>query len=160
MMAGVFNINLQHQVLSQGQVPSMPNTNSSDSYLTIDGIECDVEEHFNFHGHAKLDINIDGKPYPIPEGIGIIPQKCIYWLHTHDNSSIIHIESPMENTFTLGQFLNIWNAFDSSNIVEDIANNSMNIIGVPINGEETSSSIDYRGIKLIDNAIISINFTK
>jgi hypothetical protein len=44
----------------------------------------------------------------IPPQIGIIPDKCIYWLHTHDGTGIIHIESPIKRDFTLGQFFDIW----------------------------------------------------
>ena len=32
----------------------------------------------------------------------------IYWLHTHDATGIIHVESPDDRTYTLGQFFDIW----------------------------------------------------
>ena len=51
-------------------------------------------EHFSLHIHAHLDIFINGNPYAVPSEIGIIPNQCIYWMHTHDDSGIIHIESP------------------------------------------------------------------
>ena len=31
-----------------------------------------------------------------------------YWLHTHDASGIIHVESPDERPYTLGNFFDIW----------------------------------------------------
>ena len=34
--------------------------------------------------------------------------QCLYWLHTHTNDGIIHVESPVFKTFTLGQFFDIW----------------------------------------------------
>ena len=63
-----------------------------------------------------------GAPRQIPAGIGIpgaqaqnTPQgtfigggKCFYWLHTHAADGIVHIESPIHRTFTLGNFFNIW----------------------------------------------------
>lgn len=159
-MTVIFTTNLEHHLLVQGQDMPISEPNNSNSYSTIDGIPCDIEEHSNYHSHVKLDINIDNKPYPIPENIGIIPYECLYWLHTHDNSGVIHIEAPIENTFTLGQFLNIWKVFDNSTTVEDMANNSLNITSVPTNGKQTNSSFNYLGIELIDNAIISINFTR
>jgi hypothetical protein len=67
---------------------------SSATTAIIDGISCDTMEHLNFHIHAHLDIFINAQFYTIPSEIGIIPDKCIYWMHTHDDSGIIHIESP------------------------------------------------------------------
>jgi len=76
----------------------------------IGGIPCDREEHLNFHIHAHLDIFVDGQPHAVPESIGIIPRTCLYWLHTHDRSGIIHVEALQAWTFTLGQFFDIWKA--------------------------------------------------
>jgi hypothetical protein len=33
---------------------------------------------------------------------------CFYWLHTHAADGIIHIESPIARTFTLGDFFDVW----------------------------------------------------
>ncbi len=93
----------------------------------IAGIQCEGQEYSNFHIHAHLDIFIDGKPHAVPESIGIIyrtkPVKevmgllgnmsgegitCLYWMHTHDPSGIIHIEAPETRAFTLAQFFEIW----------------------------------------------------
>jgi len=76
----------------------------------IGGIPCDREEHTIFHIHAHLDIFVDGQPHAVPESIGIIPRTCLYWLHTHDRSGIIHVEALQAWTFTLGQFCDIWKA--------------------------------------------------
>jgi hypothetical protein len=74
----------------------------------IAGIQCERQEYGNFHIHAHLDIFIDGKPHAVPESIGIINRKCLYWMHTHDPSGIIHIEAPQTRAFTLAQFFEIW----------------------------------------------------
>jgi hypothetical protein len=34
--------------------------------------------------------------------------RCYYWLHTHDASGIIHVESPAQRVFTLGQLFDVW----------------------------------------------------
>jgi hypothetical protein len=34
---------------------------------------------------------------------------AFFWLHTHASDGIIHIESPIERTYTLGNFFDIWN---------------------------------------------------
>jgi len=74
----------------------------------IDGIECNQMEQAVFHIHAHLDLYVNGQHRTIPALIGIIPNSCLYWLHTHDPTGIIHIEAPEYKTFTLGQFLDIW----------------------------------------------------
>ncbi len=65
---------------------------------------------------------VDGAARQIPYGIGITnpqlqssPQglfvgggTCFYWLHTHAADGIIHIESPVQRTYTLGDFFDIW----------------------------------------------------
>ena len=77
--------------------------------LTIDGIQCNAFEQLLFHIHAHLDIIINGQYFLVPAQIGIITDKCFYLLHTHDVTGIIHIESPINRDFTLGQFFDIWN---------------------------------------------------
>ncbi|WP_136625277.1 hypothetical protein [Dictyobacter kobayashii] len=52
---------------------------------------------------------INGQPVQVPQNVGIASdQSCIYWLHTHDTSGIIHIESPTQKTYTLGNFTQLW----------------------------------------------------
>lgn len=82
----------------------------------IDGIKCATSEQLLFHIHAHLDIFANGRKVRVPSQIGI-PGKCIYWLHTHDSSGIIHVESPVQRTYTLGDFFDIWGAPLSRNKV-------------------------------------------
>jgi hypothetical protein len=133
-------------------------TNTTDHPI-IDGIECVKAEQFAFHIHTKFNLTIDNRSYTIPAGIGIIPDNCIYWLHTHDDSGIIHVESPIKKAFTLGQFLHIWNKFNSSDIViENITNNNINgtIVVYDANGTQMNNATDYRNIELKDQEIISL----
>ena len=81
---------------------------SSHAPPVIDGIECNQMEQAVFHIHAHLDVYVDGQHRTVPEFIGIIPNSCLYWLHTHDPTGIIHIEAPQYKIFTLGQFLDVW----------------------------------------------------
>jgi hypothetical protein len=85
----------------------------------VDGITCDSSEQLLFHIHAHLAIFADGQPELLAAGIGIGPPletqngfvvggSCFSWLHTHDQSGIIHIESPVQRTYTLGDFFDIW----------------------------------------------------
>src|SRR6266702_4381435 len=88
----------------------------------VDGISCQISEQTIFHIHAHLTVFVNGSPRQVPAGIGIpgaraqsSPQgpfiasgTCFYWLHTHAADGIIHIESPVQRTFTLGDFFDIW----------------------------------------------------
>jgi hypothetical protein len=88
----------------------------------VDGTECSSTEQVLFHIHAHLTIFVSGAARQVPYGIGIpnpqteaTPQgpfvgngSCFYWLHTHAADGIIHIESPVRRTFTLGDFFDIW----------------------------------------------------
>jgi hypothetical protein len=89
----------------------------------VDGIRCQASEQVLFHVHSHLAIVDNGRPVTVPEGIGIAaPQQvektgegpfvvggaCSYWLHTHARDGIIHIESPVERPYTLGQFFDLW----------------------------------------------------
>jgi hypothetical protein len=61
------------------------------------------------HIHAHLDVVVDGHPVQVPAGIGIDPvHRAISPLHTHDTSGVIHIESPVQRQFSLGEFFSEW----------------------------------------------------
>jgi hypothetical protein len=126
-------------------------------YPVINGIRCDKTEHFGFHYHAHLDIFINGVSYAVPSGIGIKPPDCIYWLHTHDVSGIIHIESPENITFSLGQFFDIWgDKFNDSQIFDFTVDKSQNrTLAVYINGTAVTG-MQYRDIPIFNHEDIAI----
>ncbi len=90
---------------------------------TIDGITCQTTEKVAYHIHVHLTVFVDGKQRQVPYGIGIGPPlggvknaagpfveqgSCFAWLHTHAGDGVIHIESPTQTTYTLGDFFDIW----------------------------------------------------
>jgi hypothetical protein len=85
----------------------------------IDGISCGNGQISAYHVHAHLTILVGGRSVLVPMGIGIVPPwrqeygeiadgRCVYWLHTHDGTGIIHVEAPAPGRFTLGDFFDIW----------------------------------------------------
>jgi hypothetical protein len=92
--------------------PGIGDTASGGQGQDVDGIKCEAGEQLVYHVHAHLYILLDGRPQTVSSQVGIpggpLLAKCIYWLHTHDTSGIIHVESPTKRTFTLGQFFDIW----------------------------------------------------
>jgi len=89
---------------------------------TVDGVQCQASESVVYHIHIALTLYDHGKPAMVPQYVGIPfsksineaaqdpqnPNVCLYWLHTHDPSGIVHIESPTQKLYTLGQFLDVW----------------------------------------------------
>jgi hypothetical protein len=132
------------------------------SSLTVDGIQCNPSEQLLFHVHAHLDIIINGQYFLVPAQIGIL-NTCYYWLHTHDVSGVIHIESPVNRNFTLGQFFDIWSKkinngqikFNNSQIFNYVASPSQPL-NVYVNGTKVPSGTNYRDIKLDPHDEITI----
>ncbi|MFZ0221325.1 MAG: hypothetical protein WCC17_23985 [Candidatus Nitrosopolaris sp.] len=115
--------------------------------LTIDGVQCNVVEQLLFHIHAHLDIIINGVYFLVPSQIGI-PSSCFFWLHTHDESGIIHIESPVNRDYTLGQFFDIWNKKLNNDQIFNYVTNANTHLTVYVNGTKVPNGTNYRDIKL------------
>lgn len=89
---------------------------------SIDGIQCQGAEQVLFHIHAHLTVFVGGAARRVPYGIGVPGAQvsatpagpyvaagdCFYWLHTHAADGIIHIESPVSRTYTLGNLFDAW----------------------------------------------------
>lgn len=85
------------------------------AYPAVDGISCDAGEQLAYHIHAHVSIYIDGTRTSVPQDVGIAPDgSCYYWLHTHDTSGVIHIESPTQKDYLLGNFFDEWSQRFSS----------------------------------------------
>jgi hypothetical protein len=76
---------------------------------TRDGMSCMTTEGTALHIHSYLEIYVNGQPVTVPPGTGIVGNSCLYPLHVHDGEpGIIHVESPVQATYTLGAFFDIW----------------------------------------------------
>ncbi len=77
-------------------------TSTVTAYPPVDGISCDQGEHSDYHIHVHVTMYINDQSVTIPAHVGIAPDgSCIYWLHTHDTSGIIHVEAPSSFDVTL-----------------------------------------------------------
>jgi len=83
----------------------------------VDGIKCLGMEGQGLHIHSHVALFANGKQYQIPKLLGATPTAsggCLYWIHTHDASGIIHVESPEvvapqgDGHYTLGMLFDIW----------------------------------------------------
>jgi hypothetical protein len=85
--------------------------------VPVDNIPCETNEAAVLHVHTHLAIFYHGVLMQVPPYLGFAAtapgQGCLYWIHTHDGSGIIHIEagsvnSPNGGNYTLGNFFDIW----------------------------------------------------
>lgn len=103
-------------------VPVLAGTSAATTGQAVDGISCETSEQTVFHIHTHLTIFVNGQQRQVPAAIGIpgaVAQQtnagpfigsgtCFYFLHTHAADGIIHIESPVQRTYTLGEFFDEW----------------------------------------------------
>ncbi len=131
----------------------------------IDGIVCGPIEQLAYHIHSHLLVYVNGSPRALPGGIGIpgsqVEQstegpvaaggKCIYWLHTHAPDGIIHVESPTERVYTLGEFFDEWHQPLSSSQVAA----ATGTVSAFVDGKPWTKS--PRGIPLLPHAVIQLS---
>lgn len=121
----------------------------------MDGVACQTTEQAVYHIHAHLAIYDSGAAREVPAGVGIPGfaegGKCLYWLHTHDASGIIHVESPTKRVYTLGQFFDIWGQPLSSSQVGRVTGS----VTAFVNGKRFSG--DPSSIKLTPHAVIQLD---
>lgn len=132
----------------------------------ISGISCDTLEGTIVHIHVHLAIFVNGQEQQIPFGIGIGQPwqvsdsdegpfvddgSCFYWIHTHTEDGVIHIESPVRRRFTLGDFFAIWQLPLSANEVGP----AQGPVITYVNGQR--SSTDPQDVPLLPHARIQLN---
>lgn len=95
----------------------MGNTPAGGHGAPVDGIQCLGMEGGALHIHSHLALFANGKQYQVPKLMGATPSAtgvCLYWIHTHDASGIIHVEAPQvvspegSGFYTLGNLFDIW----------------------------------------------------
>jgi hypothetical protein len=139
---------------------------NADQTSPVDGISCNTDEQLAFHIHAHLAIYVNGAPKLLPPGIGIGPPlqfeqtssgpsvasgSCFSWLHTHDSSGVVHIESPIQRVFTLGDLFDIWGQPLSASQVGP----ARGAVTATINGNPFAG--DPRGIPLDAQNVIQLD---
>lgn len=102
--------------------PPLAPASSTAPGTPVDGIQCAPVEQLAYHIHAHLQVYVDGQPRELPPAIGLVDpvaqqtangafygaQGCYYWLHVHAGDGVIHIESPTQRVYTLGDFFDEW----------------------------------------------------
>ena len=147
---------------------------------TVGGVPCDQLEHSQIHYHAALQIVYNGNVVNLPDNIGIqydstgTNVSCYYWLHVHAaNKNTIHIESPASDTFTVGQFFDVWNSWSQANGKGAVKLDATHVATFTIGAEQKVVTYidlgdgkgaqvytgDPRAIQLHSHEVISIEIT-
>jgi hypothetical protein len=108
------------------------------------GLSPAASEQLAFHIHQHLDVYANGNHVDVPPNIGFEIQgqsvTGLAFLHTHDASGIIHVESPTEYDYTLGQFFGVWGVRLSRTCVGGLCGSrplKVWVNGVPFVGDPT-----------------------
>jgi len=123
------------ETIGSGEIFGLDNqftpNDGSPQNTTVDGVPCATSMITNkYHIHSFVGIIINGSQKALPDGAGMygpgadgtyygVPNwteyaKCYYWLHTHDASGVVHVESASTASnatatlYTLGTFFDIW----------------------------------------------------
>ena len=134
------------------------------NYQPIDGVYCDTLEQLSYHIHAHLTIYIDGQNVPLVANTGIAPVgvtsnasvTCYYWLHTHDASGVIHIESPTTRLYPLSDFFDIWEKFSSSSSAFPTQLSSSAGWVIYVNGKQVNT--DFNHLQLHAHDLITLAY--
>jgi hypothetical protein len=136
---------------------------NSNHPATASAVPCDLLEHTAFHYHVALQIIDDGQPVAIPTDIGR-PALCYYWLHMHAGTpGLIHVESPAQRTFTLGDFFDVWTKtsnqpvrLDSRHVGTITLAPGQSVVAF-VDGQRYAG--DPRGIVLVAHDVIQLEIT-
>jgi hypothetical protein len=100
------------------------------------------------HYHAHLDLLIRGEPVLVPAFVGVDHLNgTMSPLHSHDTTGIVHIESPQDTVYTLGQFFTEWGIVLSSSQIG------------PVTLADDEQLRVYRNGKLVNGDPAAVGFT-
>lgn len=135
------------------------------NYGPVDGVYCSSNEQSVYHIHAYVKIYINGVNVPLVANTGIAPVgvtsnsnvTCLYWLHTHDATGVIHIESPTTKIYTLSQFFDIWQQkFSSTSSTFPTELSSSTGWTIYVNGKQVNT--DFSHLQLNAHDIITLAY--
>lgn len=91
------------------------------------------------HIHAHLDVRVNGQSVEVPAMIGI-DRRGISPVHTHDSTGVIHIESPVKQAFTLGEFFTEWEVSLSADSIGGLQADDGKTLRAFVNGQPATGN--------------------
>lgn len=112
------------------------------------------ESSFGMHIHPAVHISINGMEQRIPPNIGISP-GFMHVLHTHDDSGVIHVESPELYQFKLRDFFIVWGKNFNQTCIFDYCVDDGHTLTLTVNG---APSNEFGDLVLKDGDQIRISY--
>jgi len=110
------------------------------SDIAAAGLTAAASETTTVHYHAHLDVIAAGAAVPVPAGVGFVVRGGqavgITALHTHDAGGVIHIESPTDRPYTLGQFFTEWGVRLGTGRLGSLRSGPTSVLRVFVDGHE------------------------
>ena len=144
--------------VSTGEAPWAPELAHLRERLKAIGLPALSSEGTALHIHQHLSIFIHGVSTTVPKDIGVQegPGGFISPLHIHDTSGVVHVESPTVETFTLGQFFNVWGVRLTDSCIGGYCSDATNTLKLYING--TPYTGDPQKLELAPHQVLVITF--
>jgi hypothetical protein len=141
-----------------GIAPWPSNTSALQQRLTAIGLPpASAMEGTALHIHQHLDIYIHRLHTMVPALVGIQTSPVLFApIHTHDTSGVLHVESPVQRTFTLGEAFDVWGVRLTSSCIGGYCAGGANTLRVYANGVLTAG--DPRALTLSSHEEIAIVF--
>ncbi len=144
------HLNMTVKDLRQGQV--------------VDGVPCVVADLPEHHIHVHVGVYVDGVSVKVPAGIGVgrpwgfdsngflTNGSCFAWMHTHDTTGVVHIVTPDQKVFTLGQLFEVW----GQPVAPGVAFNYRGMLTVLVDGRAIEG--DPRAVRLtqFENIVLEL----
>jgi hypothetical protein len=114
------------------------------------------QEQLAYHIHQHLDLYVNGSQVPVPANIGIIGGTGLAFIHTHDASGVIHVESPTVRKYTLGNFFDDWGVLFTKDCLGGYCNQGDDKVRVFVNGKPFTG--DPRDVVLRNYEEIAVTY--
>lgn len=96
-------------------------------------LRCTTDMATEYHIHPELTIFVNGTEVLVPKDLGVTP-SCMTAIHTHGEKHVLHVESPVQKDFTLGDFFAVWKKdFSRIKLLDNVVTDSSEIL-VTVNG--------------------------
>lgn len=111
------------------------------------------------HIHQHLEIYVDGLRVTVPMNLGIAnatTAPVFSPIHTHDDTGLVHVESPVARQFTLGEVFDVWGVPLTDQCLGPYCSDATRTLRVFVNGNEVQGNPQQ--IILASHQVIVVTF--
>jgi hypothetical protein len=132
------------------------NTDELEGRLQALGLPELGAEQLAYHIHQNLNLYVDGKQVGIPPNIGIAGTNALAVIHVHGTDNVIHIESPEQKLFTLGDFFAVWGLKFTPTSIGGYTNGDGKTLQVFVDGQKVTGN--PTDVPLGNHEVITVAF--